>query len=84
MTNRLLAQLLIYSNDFCAQFVESLINSLISSVDLADVLDLACPLRTEGSDQHGDTGTDVGRYHVGGPQAVEFAGSDHNGAVGIA
>src|SRR5215203_1239017 len=55
--------------DAGAQVAQALVDALVAAVDLADVADLAHPVRAQGGDEHGHAGADVGRLHPLAPQA---------------
>ena len=48
----------------CPESAKSLIDTLIATVDLLDVVDDACAFGRHGGDEHGNAGADVGRVHV--------------------
>lgn len=58
---------IIYSNDFRAKSVQSTVDIFITTVNLTDILYPACALCSHCRYQHSDSGTYVGRDHVGCP-----------------
>ncbi len=64
--------LIFASQYFGAEAVETFVDFLISTVDLIDILDSACAFSSQSGNQHGNSGSDVGRNHVGGVQGIKL------------
>ena len=75
---------LLFPCDFCAEGVEAEVDVLVAAVDLLNVVDFGSTLGTHGGEQHGYTGTDIGRGHAPGAELELVVVAYDNGAVGVA
>src|SRR5688572_10989436 len=75
------ATTLLDARDLRAKGAKSLVDALVSSLDLTNVVDRAGATRAECSEQHGHPGADIRRFH-GGP--TQRRGPGHQRAVRVA
>ena len=73
-----------HSRDTCADSIQTTLDVAVAAVDLLDILYRADTLGTHCRDQERHSRADVGRRHLGSPQAHTVIVSDNCGAVRIA
>ena len=66
------------------QVIQPFINILVASLNLVAVVDDAGAVGTEGCDEQGDAGADVGRGHANTTQVVGVVEADDIGTMGVA
>ena len=75
--------LYLLSGNSCTESIETLVDVLVTAVDLVDVADDAGSLCRHCCDKKSNTGTDIRRSHIAGTQAVIVVVTDDHGSMRV-